>query len=617
VQLLTETVNWYRQNSVEQQIAKDTSDLTFLGDDQRIGGQIVQLVFEFARQAELTAPRPAKPSAGAKNKTSENAAPNSAALAQFQSLVQAAQKADQDYQQAQAEVQTAARNLAAATPKKRAELEAALAAEQSELALRQARRDALRNMIDFVSGSSLSASGFSGLQTEIDSLARSVPGNLSSPPNGNPASSSLPPPTIATQPEPSSLWELASGLLRLSRKQQTLNRKVGATSDLMQVAKRTQAPLVAQMRALIKHGDALASTPDTTDPDALARQKQEFDFLTAQFKTESAVILPLSKQIILLDLYNKSLASWKDSVSAQSREEWRNLTVRLGILLIIIAFVITASRLTRRAVIRYVADGRRRYQFLLLESIFFWVAIALVLIFTFATQLGSVATFAGLLTAGIALALQNVIVSMVGYFFLIGKFGIRVGDRVQIQDVTGEVVDIGLVRLHLMELGGRGTDSQPTGRVAAFSNSIVFQPTGGIFKQIPGTSFAWHEITLTFTPDSYYQIIEKRMQEALDRAYKTYRDSMERQRRAMEMTLSSISASEILPRVRLHFTTAGIEVTVRFPVILDKATEIDDRVMGELLSAVEHEPGLSLLGTEMPTVKSDSAPEPADPAKTK
>lgn len=111
------------------------------------------------------------------------------------------------------------------------------------------------------------------------------------------------------------------------------------------------------------------------------------------------------------------------------------------------------------------------------------LAIVVVIAFAFASELGSVATFAGLLTAGVAVALQNVILSIAGYFFLIGKFGLRIGDRVQISGVTGEVVEIGLVRIHVMELGGNGGDVQPTGRVVAFSSSFVFQPTAGMFKQ--------------------------------------------------------------------------------------------------------------------------------------
>ena len=122
---------------------------------------------------------------------------------------------------------------------------------------------------------------------------------------------------------------------------------------------------------------------------------------------------------------------------------------------------------------------------MLLRRLVMWFLIAIVIAFAFASELGSLATFAGLMTAGIAVALQNVILSVAGYFYLIGKYGVRVGDRVQISGVTGEVVDIGLVRLHLMELATTGTDAQPTGRVVVFSNSVVFQPTVASTSRFP------------------------------------------------------------------------------------------------------------------------------------
>jgi small-conductance mechanosensitive channel len=229
---------------------------------------------------------------------------------------------------------------------------------------------------------------------------------------------------------------------------------------------------------------------------------------------------------------------------------------------------------------------------------------------TFASALGSVATFAGLLTAGVAVALQNVILSIVGYFFLIGKYGIRVGDRVQLSGVTGEVVEVGLVRLHLMELGSNGADLEPTGRVVAFSNSIVFQPTSGLFKQIPGTNFVWHELTLTLTPDSDYRLVQERVVKAVDDVFAQYREDMERQRRQMERTLNSVSAAELRPRSHVRFTTAGIEVLIRFPVELEKAREIDDKVMRELLMALQREPRLKLVGSGI-SLSSDAPTAPA------
>ncbi len=264
---------------------------------------------------------------------------------------------------------------------------------------------------------------------------------------------------------------------------------------------------------------------------------------------------------------------------------------------------------------RYVHEPRRRYQFLLLRKIVLWFVIAIVVAFAFASEIGSVATFAGLITAGVAVALQNVILSIAGYFFLIGRFGVRVGDRVQIAGVNGEVVDIGLVRLHLVELGSGGVDA-PTGRVVAFSNSIVFQPNG-LFKPIPGTSFIWHEITLTVAPEGDYGIVEERLLRAVEAVFNDYRDEMAQQRRNMERTLSSAPSpivTDLTPKSRLRISESGLlEVVISYPVSLMRAAEIDDRVTRELLKEIDREPKLKLVGSGTPSisVRTDLAPSPA------
>jgi hypothetical protein len=150
-----------------------------------------------------------------------------------------------------------------------------------------------------------------------------------------------------------------------------------------------------------------------------------------------------------------------------------------------------------------------------------------------------------------------------------------------------------------MELGGP-SDSQPSGRVVAFSNSIVFQATAGVFKQIPGTDFVWHELKLTLAADTDYHAAKERITEAVDSALSKYKENIEGQRRQLERNLNSVSAAELQPKIRLHYAGSGIEVTVRFPVELAKAAEIDDHLMRELLAALGRDPKLKLLSAEMP-----------------
>ncbi len=204
------------------------------------------------------------------------------------------------------------------------------------------------------------------------------------------------------------------------------------------------------------------------------------------------------------------------------------------------------------------------------------------------------------------------ILSIAGYFFLIGKYGVRAGDRVQIAGVTGDVVDIGLVRLQLMEVTG-GIAPRPTGRVVAFSNAVVFQASSGMFKQIPGTDFLWHEISLTLDPNSNYRQVEQRMMEAVNKVFAEYRDKMEIQRRNVERSLNSTLAA-FAPESRLHLTQTALEVVIRYPVEMSSAGEIDDRITRELLDAIERDPKLRLQVTAGPSIRMEE--QPGEPVKS-
>ena len=105
--------------------------------------------------------------------------------------------------------------------------------------------------------------------------------------------------------------------------------------------------------------------------------------------------------------------------------------------------VVVISELWRRATFRYVREARRRHQLLLLRHIVTGLLLAIVLALGFVSEFSSLATFAGFLTAGIAVALQTVLLSVAGYFFLIGRHGVMVGDRISVSGVTGEVIDVG------------------------------------------------------------------------------------------------------------------------------------------------------------------------------
>lgn len=595
VQFLSRSVDWYRQTQQEQHIATEPSELGFVADNRRTAAQVVRLAFDFARQHEEELAK--------RSRTNTSGNPTSAG-SQYQSLATNAAAADQLVQQTQSEVDEQKQKLEHAPPSKRGQLQDQLAETQSELALFQARQQALHGMLEFASGAA-AGGGATSLRAQIEELAHTVPAAASGMGTAeNTAGTDLQQQTktqdLSIKAPPSGMWALAADVFRLSSKRTSLSNELRSTDALQHDSAQLRAPFVSRLKQLIQSGNQLAQQADTSSQSGLLQEKQQLDALTSEFKQVSGAVTSLAKQNILLDLYKNSLNNWQAEVGVEIKEHLKSLLIRVFGLLIALGVVLIIGEIWRRTILRYVHDPRRRYQFLLMRRIVLWIAIALVLIFAFVTEIGAVATFAGLITAGVAVALQNVIVSIVGYFFLIGKYGIRVGDRVQVGGVSGEVVDIGLVRFHLLELSDGATDAEPTGRVVAFSNSVVFQSTAGLFKQLPGINFSWRELVLKFAPDSDFHTLRDRVHKAIDSAYSDYRDSLDSQRQRMEMSLSSISAVELKPRARIHFTTSAIEVVVRFPVVLDKAGEIDERIVGEIFAAIAHEPKLKLLNAELP-----------------
>jgi small-conductance mechanosensitive channel len=592
IPFLDQTIVWYRQLAGLQQLVSEPSDALFLTDNRQTADQVAQLSFEFARaraQALTTS-------------GSAAANPGTSGTSQYQKLAELAAQASQRVKQSQQELEDMRKQLNSASGKKRRTLQATIAETESELALFEARRDAVQNILQ-VTGTGKMTTG--SLLAQIDELARTVPAaaaqkeaGASGPAGGTPASLSGAVAAPEHRQQSSGLFGVISDLFVLRRKVNSLDDNVRLTNSLVESARALRSPLVTKMRELTQKGDQLAAQPDSTDPAVLAQQKNDLDALTAQYKQLSAGVLPLSRQSILLDIYKRSVSNWRNAVESQYESQLKGLLFRLAGLAVVLGVVVCFSELWRRATFRYVTDARRRNQFLLLRRIVLWSLIAVIIAVAFASELGAITTFAGLLTAGIALALQSVILSVVGYFFLIGKHGLRVGDRVQVAGITGDVVDIGMVRLHLMEVTG-GVSPRPTGRVVAVSNAVVFQANAGMFKQIPGTSFLWHEITLTLGQENDYRQVEERMLEAVNRVYAEYREQMEMQRRSMERSLHSIRITSFAPESRVRLTASGLEVVIRYPVELSNAAEIDDRVTRELLEIIAREPRLRLLGAQI------------------
>jgi small-conductance mechanosensitive channel len=534
---LNRTIGWRDSVDAQAALADQPTDVLYVNDDRNLARQVVALTFEAAKaEAQLLAP--AQQATSDRMERLEKRATSAADLLHREQ----ARLADLQQRGASAE---------------------AIAEAQSRVAMAQARNDAVSGIVGFANA----GNGSGDLLSQINALEQTV----------SAAAAASPVAAAARHAPPSSVVGLIGDLLRLNEEDHALQTAMRAADVLQRDARNFQAPLMALLTQTRQSTDALMNAPDTTDPAELLRRKAELDAQSARFRGLSAAMTPLAKRRILLDAYRQNVGRWRSSVIDQYRDELRRLIVRAIVLGVILLLVVTMSIVWRRVTFRYVADVKRRHHFLLIRRIVLLLVVAGILTVTFAADFSSLTTFFGLLTAGIAIALQDVILSMAGYFVIVGKYGIRVGDRVRIAAVNGDVLDVGLVWIYLMELETRGSDQLPTGRVVEFPNSVVFDHSAGIFKQLPGTRFLWHEVSLTVPSDSDFRATQSKMLAAVESVFEQYRPAIEQQHRDMDRLLG-MTTPPPRPHSRLRVASGGMEIRVRYPVEIENAGEIDDEV---------------------------------------
>jgi small-conductance mechanosensitive channel len=399
-------------------------------------------------------------------------------------------------------------------------------------------------------------------------------------------------------PESAGLLTLLSELFSLNQVRQQFDESIQTSEALSASLDVMRRNLMQPMRGLMR--SALGRTPTTTtDVAQLAAIQAELEAATARFKQLSTLLIPLREEDITVDNVRSTLLEMRSDLKGRAGAIVRQLAVRLGFLVASIALIAAVSAVWRRATFRYLHDPRRRRQFLALRRVVIGVALTIVVVMACVSEVGSLATYIGFLTAGLAVALQNVILAVVAYFFLIGRYGVRVGDRVTLAGVTGRVVDIGLVRLYLTELSG--PELQSTGRMIVLSNAVLFQPAA-MFKQIPGADYAWHTAILTLESTADLTLAHSRIKKAADAVYATYREEIERHFRAAQHLVDFESAAPNV-EVQARFTTGGLEFSVRYPVHLEHSAAIDQQMIKALRAALDEDPALPIAASGAPTLK--------------
>jgi small-conductance mechanosensitive channel len=577
---LNATINWYKNLISKVPVGTEPSDAIYFNNSENLGAQVVRLAFQAARaQANLNS----------QSSVGENTKGQQTPISQ-NSNVQRYIQFEKDVSQriADDESQIAALNIKG-SKSRRTDVNSQRQSLEGKLALDKASLDAVRQMKEFVEGNS---SGAAGLQGSINELARSVPEVLELPVN-NKFSAVTPSAKSTPNVRPGLLGQLTT-LYDEMQNIRSIDQRVDESDNIRSIANNLRGPLRDELTGTIQQEKDLADQPGVT--------KDQYDALTTRFKNISAALLPLSKEILVLDQSRSNLLQWKKAHTTESRTTFISLLSRVALILVSIGVVLGLGELWRRLTFRYVHEPRRRRQFLIMRRFVMGFLIFMVIVMGFASEFSSLATFAGFVTAGIAVGLQTILLSVAAYFFVIGRYGISVGDRISVAGVTGDVIDVGLVPFYLIEFASTGGDLYPTGRIVVFSNAVLFQATTPLFRQLPGTRYTWHEAVLPLAAKANYDHVQKALNSAIGPIYKEYNLDTLWHRRTFDAI--DIPINPPTPEHRVQFAEGGPELVARYPVDLNRAAEIDGKITKALIDAIMRDEQLSTAVAGSPRIRS-------------
>lgn len=260
------------------------------------------------------------------------------------------------------------------------------------------------------------------------------------------------------------------------------------------------------------------------------------------------------------DLAN-TYAGWIDLVHLRQRAATHSMLQSGLLIAIILLAVYLAGRLVDHFFKGLSAD-RTRLHTLRVVIRFALQAVGVLLILLVIVGLPrQMPTILGLAGAGLTVALKDFIVAFVGWFILMGRNGLRIGDWVEINGVVGEVVEINLWHTVLLETGNWADTGHPTGRKVAFMNSFAIE--GHYFNFSTSGQWLWDEIEILVpASENPYQIVDA-IQKVVTRETETNAQSAEQewQKAMSHYRVRSVSAA---PAISLRPTSAGVEVHVRY-----------------------------------------------------
>ncbi len=277
-------------------------------------------------------------------------------------------------------------------------------------------------------------------------------------------------------------------------------------------------------------------------------------------------------------MFRDLVGKFLDSVGG---DQWTRLALSLVI-------VMLAIRAVRAVVNRQIEDPDVRYRAGRAIRTVGWLIGVLIVIASISGSLSGMLASLSVIGAGVAFALQEVIASVAGRVAVLTARFYAVGDRIQLGGIKGDVIDIGLLRTTMMEIGDWVRGDLYTGRVVRVANSFVFKEP--VFNYSGDFSFLWDEITLPVTYGVDHTSMRATLESAVHDIVGEYTAPAKQEWHEM-LARYRLEDARIDPMVTLVLTDNWMEFTLRYVVPFDRRRTVKDRLFTRIMDDVHASAG--------------------------
>ena len=331
---------------------------------------------------------------------------------------------------------------------------------------------------------------------------------------------------------------------------------------------------------------AIATPAGTSNPTPTSNPAAPVDVASLRrFSDDQKNLSDFDKRIQDEQELGTNYGSWIALVKSQQRAALHSMMQSALWILLIVLLGYLADRWIEHMLTEKVAEGTRLHTLrVVIRSSVQAVGLLLVLLVVFGAP-SQTPTILGLAGAGITVAMKDFIVAFFGWFVLMGKNGLRVGDWVEINGVAGEVVEINLLRTVLLETGNWNETGHPTGRKVAFVNNYAIE--GHFFNFTTTGQWLWDELKLSVPSDQDPYPLLDAIQKAVVKETEVNANAAEKEwkNNASQYKVSSVSAA---PTINLSPTPAGVEIHVRYISRAQERSAIRARLNQALVGLMHH-----------------------------